>query len=40
VVKLRVGGRGTYVCPSCQPVPRTRRRAPAAGPSDPRRPAP
>ncbi|HEU0023688.1 MAG TPA: bifunctional DNA-formamidopyrimidine glycosylase/DNA-(apurinic or apyrimidinic site) lyase [Thermoleophilaceae bacterium] len=23
--KLRVGGRGTYVCPSCQPRPRLRR---------------
>ncbi len=26
VVKLRAAGRGTYVCPSCQPAPRVRRR--------------
>jgi formamidopyrimidine-DNA glycosylase len=26
IVKSTVGGRGTHVCPSCQPAPRTRRR--------------
>jgi formamidopyrimidine-DNA glycosylase len=29
IVKLRAAGRGTYVCPRCQPAPR-RRRAPRA----------
>ncbi len=29
VVKMVVGGRGTYVCEQCQPRPRLRRRAPA-----------
>jgi formamidopyrimidine-DNA glycosylase len=28
IVKLRAAGRGTYVCPSCQPRPRPRRRRP------------
>jgi formamidopyrimidine-DNA glycosylase len=27
VRKLRAAGRGTYVCESCQPVPRATRRA-------------
>ena len=27
IVKLRAAGRGTYVCPSCQRAPRSRRRA-------------
>ena len=27
IVKLAVGGRGTYVCERCQPRPRARRRA-------------
>ena len=30
VVKQRVAGRGTYVCPRCQPVPRRRRTQAAA----------
>ena len=30
VVKMRAAGRGTYVCESCQPRPRTARRRPAA----------
>ena len=30
VVKLRAAGRGTYVCPRCQPVPRRRRPQAAA----------
>ena len=30
VVKLRAAGRGTYVCPRCQPVPRRRRTQAAA----------
>ncbi len=29
IEKLRAAGRGTYVCPSCQPRPRARRRAAA-----------
>jgi formamidopyrimidine-DNA glycosylase len=29
IEKLRAAGRGTYVCPSCQPRPRVRRRAAA-----------
>jgi formamidopyrimidine-DNA glycosylase len=29
VVKLRAAGRGTYVCPACQPAPRRRRQAAA-----------
>jgi formamidopyrimidine-DNA glycosylase len=33
VVKLRAAGRGTYVCPRCQPVPRPRRYAAAASPA-------
>src|SRR5829696_4858610 len=39
VRKLRVGGRGTYVCERCQPRPR-RRGARRAGPSGPRPRAP
>ena len=40
IVKMVVAGRGTYVCESCQPRPRLRRRA--TGPNDPtrRRPGP
>jgi formamidopyrimidine-DNA glycosylase len=30
IVKMVVGGRGTYVCEHCQPRPRLRRRTPAA----------
>ena len=35
IVKLVAAGRGTYICPTCQPPPRLRRRpaAPAGGPS-------
>ena len=40
VVKSYVGGRGTYACPRCQPMPRPRRRARAASPSARQRPAP
>jgi formamidopyrimidine-DNA glycosylase len=41
VVKLRAAGRGTYVCPACQPAPRTPRtpRRQAAATSSRRRPA-
>lgn len=35
IVKMVVAGRGTYVCESCQPRPRLRRRA--TGPNDPTR---
>ncbi|MEA2296966.1 MAG: formamidopyrimidine-DNA glycosylase [Solirubrobacteraceae bacterium] len=38
VVKLRAAGRGTYICPRCQPAPRARRRQAAAA-SSRRRPA-
>jgi formamidopyrimidine-DNA glycosylase len=30
IVKLVAAGRGTYICPACQPAPRLRRRRPAA----------
>jgi formamidopyrimidine-DNA glycosylase len=33
IVKLRAAGRGTYVCPRCQPPPRARRRQAAAASS-------
>jgi formamidopyrimidine-DNA glycosylase len=37
IVKMVVAGRGTYVCETCQPRPRVRRRgAPRAGRSEPR----
>ncbi|HWH43935.1 MAG TPA: bifunctional DNA-formamidopyrimidine glycosylase/DNA-(apurinic or apyrimidinic site) lyase [Thermoleophilaceae bacterium] len=38
IAKLRAAGRGTYVCPSCQPPPRLKRRAgpPARRPGRPR----
>jgi formamidopyrimidine-DNA glycosylase len=40
VVKFWVGGRGTYVCESCQPRPRRRTAGPSAGPRGRRPPAP
>jgi formamidopyrimidine-DNA glycosylase len=40
IVKLVAAGRGTYVCPACQPPPRAvRRRAARAGARSGQRPA-
>ncbi len=35
IVKLVAAGRGTYICPACQPAPRVRRRRPAAAAGGP-----
>ncbi len=37
IVKMVVGGRGTYVCEACQPRPRASRKRPAASPGSAKR---